>query len=126
MLTILAIPSLVYSTVVCVSTLTRKQSQTMSTSVIRVLTHMLPVSSIAHTFHSQWYVRSVRTPSSRKLDLRLVTVWFQTHSSELLHQAVWQLAAQTNTTVSSAWTTSSLKVNNKIKYKLRQLRLPLF
>ena len=67
--------------------------------VTKVLHLMMLVCSIALTFHYRWFVRWVRTPSSLRSDLRLVTEWLRTHSHRvLLKDLVFLQRTQTVTT----------------------------
>ena len=84
----LVTPSLVFLLVSIASTLIHIRQtlllRSTTLSVIRVLHLMTQVCSIAHTFLCRWYVPSVRTTSSQKLDLRLATVLLLTHSQTMV------------------------------------------
>src|SRR5210317_334766 len=112
--------------VVCVSTLTHMHQPTISTSVIRAQTHTMQVYSIAHTYHSQWFVRLVKTPSSQKSALRLAMVWSLTHSWARHLQAVLLILRATSTIVSCVWTIFSVPNKNKKINKLGGVRPSLF
>ena len=105
---ILAIRSLVFLTVVSVSTSTHTQSLTTLRLVTRARTHTTLAFSTAHTFLCRWYVRLVRMTSSHGSALRLVMAWSRTHLLALLLQVVWLLLRRINTIGFFASTTSWL------------------
>jgi hypothetical protein len=63
--------------------------------VIRAHHLMMLDSSIALTFLSRWFVRSILTPSSLRLASRPVTVWSATHSFRLLSRTELLVLLQT-------------------------------
>ena len=80
----LATPSLVFSMVVPRFILIHMLPMTTSTLVTVEQTHTTQVSSMLHTFHSQWYARSTQETSNHVSDSKPVTAWSLTHSLKQL------------------------------------------
>src|SRR6056300_158877 len=99
---ILVIHLLVFLTDVLAYTLIHMRQLITLQLVIRVLILMTLVCSIAHTYHSQWFVRLEKIPSSLRSASRLVTEWLQTHLSDKLQLTGLLRLRLTNTTESSA------------------------
>lgn len=58
-----------------------------STWVTKAHLHMMQVCSIAHMFHCNSSVQSVKTHSNQRLDSRLATAWSQIHSQKVQQEA---------------------------------------